>query len=511
MTNHRSRRVPTLVALGGLLAALCLAPAAPVALASAVSAVGAVGAPAAPAARADAAAPTPIAAQEWLYPGRAGSVTCSAPAEYHDGRLKNGVLKAEYIDFDSDGDPVQLNASEPAYACNGYSAANVADVKAWSAQQYLTTSLADLPSEEALTGNPAKVATAVSTLVNLTSSIGFTGVDVDFENYWSWVGNDQANYYGFLAKLAAGLHAAGLKLQVEGPPDVTTGLNYGQVLAAGADQVVMMVYDDEYQSPVGSTCLAFTPFSWERSLITGALAQIPAAQQYRFVAGLPAEAYTATAKCQTITGNLTFKDMQAAPGYSSNPSTVAARRDPGSGEIRWSSGGSFYDYVDQTALDEKLALARSLGVTSISVWTLGGGNPWFSASALNATALVSTASGRCLDDPADATANLTPIDVSDCTGTAGQSFYHASDNSLQTMGKCLDAKGQGTQPGTEVDLYTCNGGANQQWQLNADGSITGVQSGDCLDVTGGAVDAPDGTPMELWPCTGESNELWTRR
>ncbi|GAA1987379.1 ricin-type beta-trefoil lectin domain protein [Catenulispora subtropica] len=457
-----------------------------------------------------ASAAAPIQVQEWLYPGPVGNVTCSAPAEYADGRVQNGILKAEYIDIDTDGSPYTLLASNPAYACNGYSTANAADVKAHSAQQYVTVSLADLPSEEALTGTKAKRAAAISTITTFVKNIGFTGADVDFENYWDWTGDDQANYYSFLTELAAGLHAAGLKLQVEGPPDTTTGFNYGTVLADGVDQVVMMTYDDEYQSPVGSTCLAFSPYAWMQDLLTSALAQIPAAQQSRFVAGLPAEAYAATNKCQNITGNLTVKDMTKAPGYSSDPAVIASRRDPGSGEIRWSSSGTFYDYVDQTALDAKLQLVRNLGITHVSVWTLGGGNAWFSANALapvGPTTYVGAASGRCMDMPSSA--NSTRADVYDCDGSANQQFVHATDNTLQVLGKCLDAQGRKTTAGTPVILYTCNGGTNQQWAWRADGTFVGVQSGLCLDVTGGAVAAADGTPLELWPCTGQSNQKWT--
>ncbi|MEV7183229.1 RICIN domain-containing protein [Kitasatospora sp. NPDC093102] len=64
-------------------------------------------------------------------------------------------------------------------------------------------------------------------------------------------------------------------------------------------------------------------------------------------------------------------------------------------------------------------------------------------------------------------------------------------------------------PGTPVILYTCNGGANQQWEHQSDGSFVGGQSGPCLDVTGGAVPAPNGTRLELWQCTGRSNQIWT--
>ena len=65
----------------------------------------------------------------------------------------------------------------------------------------------------------------------------------------------------------------------------------------------------------------------------------------------------------------------------------------------------------------------------------------------------------------------------------------------------------GTAPGTKVIIWTCNGGANQQWNINANGTITGVQSGLCLDVTGAST--ANGALAELWTCNGGSNQQWT--
>jgi hypothetical protein len=38
-------------------------------------------------------------------------------------------------------------------------------------------------------------------------------------------------------------------------------------------------------------------------------------------------------------------------------------------------------------------------------------------------------------------------------------------------------------------------------------AVTGVQSGLCLDVTGGS--SADGALAELWTCNGGSNQQWT--
>jgi alpha-galactosidase len=125
----------------------------------------------------------------------------------------------------------------------------------------------------------------------------------------------------------------------------------------------------------------------------------------------------------------------------------------------------------------------------------------------SATELVSTASGRCLDDPDSTTTPGTLQEIWDCHHGVNQEWT-SSGGTLQELGLCLDAFNQGTTAGTAIDLYTCNGQTNQQWTLNSNGTITGVQSGLCLDVRGGG-DSGDGTAVELWPCNGGTNQKWT--
>ena len=328
--------------------------------------------------------PHGIALQEWLYPGAPGSPTCLASREFADGRVLHGVLKPEYMDVSNLGRLYMRPASRRSDACNGYSPRNAAEVRKWSARQFMTISLDTLQQEEALTAHPAKVTAAVRRLTSFVKSIRFTGVDVDFENYWSWKGPDATRYYAFLRKLARGLHAAGLRLQVDGPADFNTPFNYGRVLATGADQVIVMAYDDEFTSPPSSVCTAITPLNWLRSTVTSALRQIPRGERARLVVGLPSYGYVASDRCQNIASNISFDQMKREPGYSSKPSVIAARRDPGSEEIRWQSHGKFFDYVDQKAMDAKLAVVESLGIHNVTVWVLGGDNPWFSARALRA-------------------------------------------------------------------------------------------------------------------------------
>ncbi|GHJ43746.1 hypothetical protein Cs7R123_10880 [Catellatospora sp. TT07R-123] len=123
--------------------------------------------------------------------------------------------------------------------------------------------------------------------------------------------------------------------------------------------------------------------------------------------------------------------------------------------------------------------------------------------------IVGTESGRCLDDPNGSTANGTQMQLYDCWGGSSQRWTYTSNRQLTISGKCLDASGHGTTNGTQVIIWDCNGQANQQWNLNADGTITGVQSGLCADAAGAAT--ANGTKIQLWSCHGGTNQRWSLR
>lgn len=81
---------------------------------------------------------------------------------------------------------------------------------------------------------------------------------------------------------------------------------------------------------------------------------------------------------------------------------------------------------------------------------------------------------KCVDDLGDATSNDTPIVISDCNGSAEQTWTLQSHGTLQANGKCMDIyrDEKVNKAGGALDLhrrrrviYTCNGGRNQQWDL----------------------------------------------
>jgi hypothetical protein len=124
--------------------------------------------------------------------------------------------------------------------------------------------------------------------------------------------------------------------------------------------------------------------------------------------------------------------------------------------------------------------------------------------------LVGGQSGRCIDVPGSATANGTQVQLWDCHGGTNQRWTYTTGRQLTVYGnKCLDASGAGTTNGTAVVIWDCNGQANQQWNVNANGSITSVQSGLCVDANGAAT--ANGTKIILWSCNSGTNQRWSLR
>ncbi|GIJ06986.1 hypothetical protein Van01_02000 [Micromonospora andamanensis] len=124
--------------------------------------------------------------------------------------------------------------------------------------------------------------------------------------------------------------------------------------------------------------------------------------------------------------------------------------------------------------------------------------------------IVGGQSGRCVESPNAATSNGTQMQLWDCSGGTHQRWTYTASKQFTVYGnKCLDANGAGTTNGTTVIIWDCHGGLNQQWNINANGTITNVQSGLCLDANGAAT--ANGTKIILWSCNGGANQQWSRR
>ncbi|MBY8877218.1 endo-1,4-beta-xylanase [Actinacidiphila acidipaludis] len=76
-------------------------------------------------------------------------------------------------------------------------------------------------------------------------------------------------------------------------------------------------------------------------------------------------------------------------------------------------------------------------------------------------------------------------------------------------GKCLDVPNSSMTPGTQVQIWDCSGQANQSWTRTSSGQLTVFGGGSqlCLDASNQGT-AP-GTKVATWTCNGQANQQWT--
>jgi hypothetical protein len=163
-------------------------------------------------------------------------------------------------------------------------------------------------------------------------------------------------------------------------------------------------------------------------------------------------------------------------------------------------------------------MKRRTGVFSLAVpltvavgLALVGGPPANAAE----IQLNSNAPHLCVAVENSDTANGTPVIAYSCSGGPNDRWNYINGQ-FQGIGTdaessmCLDVKGQGTASGTLVDLWPCNGQQNQQWEI-INGSLIGVQSGKCLDSSGGP-SVGGGTQLVINTCNGSaSSQNWILR
>ena len=72
-------------------------------------------------------------------------------------------------------------------------------------------------------------------------------------------------------------------------------------------------------------------------------------------------------------------------------------------------------------------------------------------------------------------------------------------------GRCLDVPGSSQTGGTQLQLWDCSGQTNQQWTLTPAGELR-VYGTMCLDANGQGT--TNGTKAIIWSCNGQQNQKW---
>lgn len=319
------------------------------------------------------ATPLPTTVEAWIYPSSVGQPACDVPAELASLSANPvSLLKPEYLNLSGTGKIRTETAAQ--LPCNGYSPANVAAVRS-AAQRVEVTVSAGSRSTKSLLGSAAKQSAALTAIEAFVASNNLNGVDLDFEPN-NWTPTMWSAYTTFVSRLVSALSPAGRAVEVDLEPFTTTPWDaerYGAVASTGA-HVVVMAYDHEFDI----ACTPISPYSWLQQVVAYAQSQVPAAD---LTIGLPSYGYTTTLckKVAHVTSNVAYVTMRNEAGFPSTSAGVESLRDPSSGEIRWDAGGVFHDYVDATALNDKLQTVEGMGVSDVSVWSLGG-EPWFTGN-----------------------------------------------------------------------------------------------------------------------------------
>lgn len=300
----------------------------------------------------------------WLELGNTSSIK-----EYSDGRVLD-VLCPNYFDLNSSGVLVELTVIEE--GVNAYTAANAADIKAHSRHQYITISGNYVKNIRALVSDPTKITNFKNTTKAMLDKTGFTGLDIDFEDFWEWSDTDYTNFKNFLTNLGTFLHSYGYKLQVDIPAFISaedeadTPLRYADFDTLPVDRITIMAYDNDMALGVGH---AIAPFEWIKTTIDYLKPQIT--DDRRIVMGIPSYGYKGpTGGGENEITNITKVEALAQPKAST------AIRDLKSGEMTWTNNGTTYFYNDTYSMNAKRKVIEAKGITNVMVWVLGD-DDWF--------------------------------------------------------------------------------------------------------------------------------------
>jgi spore germination protein len=214
--------------------------------------------------------------------------------------------------------------------------------------------------------NPALVQTHINNIVNKTVTMGYTGIDLDYENVLT---TDKVAFTSFVQQLATALHNKGKVLIVTVQAKTSSNVSWngpgGEDYAAigqAADKVRIMAYDYHWNT---SSAGSIAPASWVDQVAAYAVTVIPA---NKIVLGVPnygydwvgtqgkGVTYEQAISTATSNGASIIQDAQNGPHYSYTLNGV-------SHEV-W--------FEDANSIATLLEITNKYNLNGIAIWRLGG-------------------------------------------------------------------------------------------------------------------------------------------
>lgn len=120
--------------------------------------------------------------------------------------------------------------------------------------------------------------------------------------------------------------------------------------------------------------------------------------------------------------------------------------------------------------------------------------------------IISNGSGRCIDikGASSSPPNGAALQIWDCHQAAWQKWSFTG-GAIRSVGKCMTLAGSSSD-GTAVQASSCNGGSSQAFHLTSAGDIVHTGTSECLDVKDKGTG--NGTTLQVWKCSGTSNQKW---
>lgn len=217
--------------------------------------------------------------------------------------------------------------------------------------------------------NPTLAQTNITNIVNKVTSMGYTGIDIDYENILT---TDKAAYSAFIQNLSAALHTRGKLLVVTLQAKTSSTANWNGpggedyvAIGQAADKIRVMAYDYHWNT---STAGSIAPASWVDQVVAYTVSAVPAA---KVELGVPNYGYDwvgsqgkgitysqAIATANTY-GAVITEDAQNGPHYSYTVNGV-------SHEV-W--------FEDATSFSTLLDIVNKYNINGIAIWRLGEEDP----------------------------------------------------------------------------------------------------------------------------------------
>jgi hypothetical protein len=107
--------------------------------------------------------------------------------------------------------------------------------------------------------------------------------------------------------------------------------------------------------------------------------------------------------------------------------------------------------------------------------------------------------------PTDATENAVQANITSVGYAASTSTAQGKEIVGAGSGRCIDVPNASTTNGTQVQLYDCSGASNQRWTYTSSKQLT-VYGNKCLDASGKGT--TNGTAVIIYDCNGQTNQQW---